>query len=256
MYFNSGGSNMTTASPSKPSQAENESARNFHPIITWLDERTEHLIQRIQECEFWTNATNPHASPEITRNFMRQIYLEIVGYQPHVIEAAIAAVAQMPRSLSPRHVKSMLLHQGDEWDHGEMALRDYVGMGGDEAAARAARMSPEAFAVAGVWWMIAQQRDPFAYLGALYLFEGLTPTITGMAKGHLVEKGMAPNTLEYIEFHSTEDIKHANLVKHLISEVAKQYPDSVESMRHGFLCFEAVYPIPLWTAAYARSLNA
>lgn len=247
---------MSSVSVPKLSEEHRDASSSLHPIIEWLDDRTNDLIKGIQQCEFWDCIVNSHANPELAQNFMRQVYLEIVGYQPHVIEAAIAAIAQMPRSMSPRHVKSMLLHQGDEWDHGEMALWDYVGMGGDEAAARAARMSPEAFAVAGIWWMIAQQRDPFAYLGALYLFEGLTPTITGMAKEHLLRKGMSANTLEYIEFHSTEDIKHANLVKHLISEVARQYPDSVESMRHGFLCFEAVYPIPLWTAAYARSLDA
>lgn len=247
---------MSIYSVSETSDEHAVSAGRLHPIIEWLDERTNDLIEDIQQCKFWDCITNSQANPQLTQKFMRQIYLEIVGYQPHVIEAAIAAIAQMPRSMNPRHVKSMLLHQGDEWDHGEMALRDYVGMGGNETDARTARMSPEAFAVAGVWWMIAHQRDPFAYLGALYLFEGLTPTITGMAKEHLLKKGMGSDTLEYIEFHSTEDIKHANLVKHLISEVARQYPDSVESMRHGFLCFEAVYPIPLWTAAYARSLNA
>jgi hypothetical protein len=207
----------------------------------------------LQEQEFWKFVMASDADPRGVAALMRQVYLEIVGYQPHVIEAAIAAIGQMPRSMNPRLIKAMLVHQGDEFDHGEMALRDYVGLGGTEEEARSMRISPESFAVAGVWWMIAQARDPFAYLGALYLFEGLTPTVTGMIKAKLLAKGFSDRSLEYIEFHSTEDIKHANLVNHLISEVADTYPEAASSMKHGFECFRAVYPIPLWKAAFQRS---
>lgn len=237
-------------------ESEHEIAFNpkaTHPIIGWLEANTADLLNEILRQDFWKFITSPSSSPKEVVAFMRQIYLEIVGYQPDVIEAAMAAIAQMPRSTNPRLVKAMLLHQGDEFDHGEMALRDYVCLGGSEAEARAMWMSPEAFAVAGMWWMIVQKRDPFAYLGALYLFEGLTPTVTNMVKENLKAKGLTSKSLEYIEFHSTEDVKHANLVRHLISEVATAYPEAAESIKHGFQCFRAVYPIPLWTAAFHRS---
>ena len=224
-----------------------------HPVVAWLEENTSKLLGEIQRQDVWTFVTSASAPAASVIAVMRQIYLEIAGYQPDVIAAAIASIGQMPRSMNPRWVKSMLLHQGDEFDHGEMALRDYVGLGGSEKNAREKRMSPEAFAVAAVWWMIAQKRDPFAYLGALYLFEGLTPTVTALIKQTLRERGWGANAMEYIEFHSTEDIKHANLVNHLISEVAVAYPEAVESIKYGFECFRAVYPIPLWNGSFARA---
>ena len=232
------------------------SAAQTDSIVNWLEERTARLLADIQEQEFWRFLMASSSDPKAVAGFMKEVYLEIVGYQPHVIEAAIASIGQMPRSINPRLVKAMLLHQADEFDHGEMALRDYVGLGGSEAKARGTWMSPEAFAVAGVWWMITQIRDPFAYLGALYLFEGLTPTVTAMVKGKLQANGFSERSLEYIEFHSTEDIKHANLVHHLISEVVQAFPKSVDCMKHGFECFRAVYPIPLWAAAFRRSRSA
>jgi len=227
--------------------------KKIHPIVDWLDTNTADLLKEIKDQEFWRAVTSSETDPRFIARFMREVYLEIVGYQPHVIEAAIASIGQFPRSMKPRLVKAMLAHQGDEFDHGEMALRDFVGLGGDETVAREKRMSPEAFAVAGMWWMIVHQRDPFAYLGALYLFEGLTPTVTGLVKANLQAKGFTDKSLEYIEFHSTEDIKHANLVRYLISEVAETYPQSVESMKYGFQCFQAIYPIPLWRAAFRRA---
>jgi hypothetical protein len=224
-----------------------------HIVIDWLEENTARLLTEIQQQDFWKFIMSPDADPRAVVALMRQVYLEIVGYQPDVIEAAIASIAQFPRSMKPRLVKSMLAHQGDEFDHGEMALRDFVGVGGSETEARSRRMSPEAFAVAGVWWMIAHKRDPFAYLGALYLFEGLTPTVTALVKEKLMAKGLTAKSLEYVEFHSTEDVKHANLVHFLISEVANTYPEAAESIKYGFECFRAVYPIPLWRAAFERS---
>ena len=214
--------------------------KKVHSIVDWLYTNTNDLLKEIKEQDFWRTVTSSEADQQLIARVMREVYLEIVGYQPHVIEAAIASIGQFPRSMKPRLVKAMLAHQGDEFDHGEMALRDFVGLGGDESDARKRRMSPEAFAVAGMWWMIVRQRDPFAYLGALYLFEGLTPTVTGLVKASLQRKGFTERSLEYIEFHSTEDIKHANLVRYLISEVAETYPESIETMKYCFRCFRDV----------------
>jgi len=227
-----------------------------HEIVTWLETRVDQLFDRIKQEEFWIALNAPNTDPALIREIMREQYLQICGYQPDAIEAAIAAVAQMPRSMDPRLVRSMLVHQSDEWDHGEMALRDFVGLGGSEAEVRARRMSPEAFAVAAIWRLFVHKRDPFAYLGALYLFEGLTPRVTALVKGNLRDRGLTDQSLEYIEFHSTEDIKHANLVHHLISTVARQYPESVESMKYGYECFEHVYPMPVWIGAYNRAIQS
>lgn len=234
----------------KPGNAE---AIGSHAVISWLDCQIASLLSEVKGQEFWTVVMDPHTDAAYVRAIMQELYREIVGYQPDVIEAAIAAIAQMPRSMDPKTVRAMLFHQADEFDHGEMALRDYVGLGGNEAFIRAAKMTPESFAVAAVWWMIVRKRDPFAYLGALYLFEGLTPTVTSLIKGRLRQKGFGENALGYIEFHSTEDVKHASLVHQLIEKTVRDYPQSTESIKYGCECFRAVYPIPLWKAVFNRA---
>lgn len=225
------------------------------PIVADLTSGIHSLLQEIEATEFWRVLKDPDTPPALVRAIMRQVYLEIHWYQPDVIEATIAVIGQFPRSLSARRVRTMLVHQAEEWDHGLMALRDYVGLGGAEDEARASRMSPTAFATAAFWRMLAHKREPFAYLGALYLFEGLTPIVTGAIKGNLSAKGFGDDTLEYIEFHSTEDLKHAKVVDHLIDEVARAYPESVEAMRFGFEAFRQVYPLPGWWAAYRRGVR-
>lgn len=225
------------------------------PIVAWLDARIASLLAQIEAQEFWRTLVAPTTDPRLLREIMKELYLEIVSYQPHAIEGAITAIAQMPRSMPIRLLKAMLRHQAEEFDHGEMALRDYVALGGDEAYARNQhRISPAAYSVAAIWRMIANQRDPFAYLGALYPFEGLTPIVSERAKAALLHRGYPAAALEFVEFHSTEDPKHTELVRALIHEVAVRYPEAERSIKEGLDRFLAIYPIPVWQTAYERAL--
>lgn len=236
---------------------EDSAASAVTGIVSYLDQRIAVLIRDIEATPLWKTITHPKTKPALIRAIMREVYLEIACYQPHVIEAAIASIGQMPRSMPVRMIKAMLRHQAEEFDHGEMAVRDYVALGGDEAHARDPHtISNESFAVASVWWMITKLRDPFAYLGALYPFEGLTPIISARVKTILAKKEFPDNALEYIEFHSTEDIKHANLIKALIEETVRRYPEAERSIKEGIERFLAVYPIPGWMAAYRRAMDA
>ena len=210
------------------------------------------LLQQLERQEFWRVMTSPDTDPRLVREVMKEVYLEIQWYQPDVIEATIAIIGQLPRSVEAKRVRTMLIHQAEEWDHGEMAVRDYVNLGGTETEARNSRMSVTAFATAAFWRFLAHKRDPFAYLGALYLFEGLTPIVTGRVKGNLSNRGIPESALEYIEFHSTEDLKHTKIVDHLIAEVVSGFPEAAESVLYGFDCFKHVYPLPGWSAAFAR----
>jgi pyrroloquinoline quinone (PQQ) biosynthesis protein C len=225
-------------------------------IVSYLDKRITEVLHAVEATAFWKDLTNPKAKPEFIQACMREVYLEIASYQPHVIEAAICSIGQMPRSMPVRMIKAMLRHQAEEFDHGEMAVRDYVALGGSEDHARNGRISDASFAISAVWWMITKLRDPFAYLGALYPFEGLTPIVTAKVKAVLTGGKYPEGALEYIEFHSTEDIKHANLIKALIEETVQRHPEAEQSIKDGMERFLAVYPLPVWTAAYERARAA
>jgi hypothetical protein len=121
-------------------------------IIAYLDARIADVIREVETTPMWRDLTNPKAKPEFIRALMREVYLEIASYQPHVIEAAICSIGQMPRSMPVRMIKAMLRHQAEEFNHGEMAVRDYVALGGDEDFVRnQLRISNASFAVSAVW---------------------------------------------------------------------------------------------------------
>lgn len=236
-----------------PAIANKKSTTKENDILNYLDMRVGELIQMIDASPMFQELTSANPDKELIREFIKEVYLEIYGYQAEVIEATIAVIGQMPRSMHDRKIRSMLIHQAEEFSHGEMALRDYVAMGGDELYARTKKPSPAAFATAACWRMICHMRDPYMYLGALYLFEGLTPIVAGKAKGYLNDIGIPKESMEFLEFHATADIKHTNLVRHLIKEVTAQFPEAVESAKYGLDCFLHVYPIPVWMTAWDRA---
>jgi pyrroloquinoline quinone (PQQ) biosynthesis protein C len=104
--------------------------------------------------------------------------------------------------------------------------------------------------------MITKQRDPFAYLGALYPFEGLTPIISQRVMEILAKKDFPGEAKEYLTFHSTEDEKHAALVRAMIEEAVRRYPEAYDSVVEGMERFLAVYPLQVWETAYRRAVVA
>ena len=255
--------NSKPMNASEPTIEPNPSTSNNIPhfsatsekLMADLDSRMRDVLNRVEAREFWKVVTSPETDLRLVRLVMREVYLEIYSYQKHAIEGALSAIARFPRSVPIRMIKAMLRHQAEEFDHGEMALRDYVRVGGDEHYAREQhRISTASFAAASIWRMIGDYADPFCYLGALYPFEGLTPIVSERIKASLVPRNFPVNALEFVEFHSTEDPKHTELVRHLIQEVATRYPESEGSIREGIDRFLAVYPEPVWEIAYRRAL--
>lgn len=222
-------------------------------LLEHLEMRMHDVIIAFEQSELWQTVLSDDTSPKLISDIMKEVYLEIVMYQPDVIEATIAAIAQMPRTMDVAMFDEMLHHQVEEFDHGEMALRDYVALGGDEAYARNRRMSPSAFSCAACWRMLCHQRDPFAYLGGLFPFEGLTPIVSEKVRTLLESKGFESTATEFVEYHATADLEHTEMVKELILRIAEEYPEAKASICYGLEYFLAVYPLPVWNAAFERA---
>lgn len=255
----------TTASYAVPHTHRDPDPRDlgFNPIeltprqvMEFLDSRIQDVVEELKLSEAWQAVTSPDTDQECIASVMKEVYLETVMYQEEIVECGIACIAQMPRCLDVSLFEEMLHHQVEEFDHGEMMLRDFVGLGGSEEYARRRRMSPTAFAAAAAWRMLVHMRDPLAYLGALYPFEGLTPIVSSMVKDVLRQRGFGDKQTEFIEYHSTADLEHTRLVRELITTVCDQYPEAKPSVCYGVEYFLGVYPMPLWNAAYKRALRS
>jgi pyrroloquinoline quinone (PQQ) biosynthesis protein C len=217
-------------------------------FVAYLDAKLGACFDHIAQSEISKLLEQPETSTELLATFIKFYLLEVFSFGPHVTEATFTAIGRLPKN-RPDLMKPMILHDVEEVDHGEMALRDYLTLGGDEAFARTRRISPESFVMAATCRMLAERESPFAYLGYMYFFEALTTRLAARAQQLLGAKGFPSRAQYFIDFHATEDISHAEGLRNLIVRVVTDFPDAASAIEYGFDCFSAVYPLPIWAAA-------
>ncbi len=214
-----------------------------------LDRKLNAVLATLEQSDAYRFLADPETDAASVASLIKYLLLEVFSYGPHIIEATFQVIGRLPKN-RPDLMKPMLLHNLEEVDHSEMALADYVKLGGDEAWARARRITPASFAVGAVCRMLAEREKPTAYLGYMYLLEAMTPTLAERVRQFLAAKGIAPDAQEFIDLHAKEDIHHARGLRNLILRVVRDDPDAAAAIEYGFDCFTSVYPLPVWAAAW------
>jgi hypothetical protein len=227
------------------------------PVVGYLDERVGSVLEEFKRSQIWETVRNPSTPRAMVAAIVREIYFEVCCYQPQTTRAGFLMIGSIHNS-ERKLMKSMLLHKWEEVEHVQWAERGYLALGGDAARLReinqsGARITPHAFAVAAVWDRLAREVEPAAYIGAEYLFESLTAEVTKLVMPQLSQLGFAADGLYFITEHATEDVKHANLFRHLADELCGRRPELIEPILYAFDCFRAVYPMPIWLAAFERA---
>lgn len=211
------------------------------------------FLTRIEASEPYRRVFDPNADPRVVLSIVKYVLLEVFSYGAHVTEATFTAIGRMPKT-RPDLMKIMVRHDLEEVDHGEMALADFVKLGGDERWARARRITPASFAMAATVRMLGERESPFAYLGYMYPFEALTPILTARLQEQLTRMGFPVQARRFIDVHAQEDIAHAKVLKHLIGAVVSEFQEAGEAIEYGFDCFASVYPLAIWNAALEHAL--
>jgi hypothetical protein len=227
------------------------------PIVnfnTVLQQALDTLVQDIEQTGFYKTITSPEADRSHIAEVFKHIYLSIYQYQPHVTEATFNAVGRMPKH-SEKLIKKMIIQQVEEVEHADMALRDYLRLGGDKALAEGP-IFPECAAVAAMCHFLGGHCHPAAYLGFMYIFEALTPIMATKAQEVMGAANYLPEAREFVDLHATEDIRHTNMILAVIEEVVANDPAAADAILFGLRAFTSVYPIPVWSAAHARARAA
>lgn len=153
-----------------------------------------------------------YSSPETPtaeiRALVREIFRSVVWYQSHTTEAGFLMFGRLPKK-DVRLIQQLSSHKAEEAEHGVWAQEDHATIGGSPED-RSLPPSPATFAVAAVWWRMAQVEEPLGYLGAEYLFEQLTALVTQAALPIIQERDLPRGGLRFVIEHATEDAKHAH----------------------------------------------
>ena len=223
-------------------------------LVARLEEKLDKLIQEIVSTEFFRDVVDPDGPSDFVHRFFRNMFLEIYQYQADCSEATFTAIGRMPKIEGETDlIQMMCALQVEEFDHGEMALRDYQILGGDLNAAKSTLRSPESLVATAVMRQLGEREHPFTYLGYMFLFERLTPIIIEKTGPALRAKGLREEAMGFLELHAEEDIRHSDMISNLIVDCAERFPDEAHFIEYGFDCFSKVYPQPIWNSVYLRA---
>jgi hypothetical protein len=217
-------------------------------FLVHLDDKLQRLLHKVEQCEPYRVIVDPKTPPALIKAIIKSIMLEVFSYVPHVTEATFTAIGRMPKNRIDL-MKPMIQHDLEEVPHGEMALADYVKLGGDEAWARKRRPGPAALVMAATVRLLGERENPFGYLGYMYPFEVMTPTLTTRVQEVLAAKGFPKAAQRFIDVHAVMDVDHAEDIKKLVAKVVRDFPDAATAIDVAFDCFAQVYPVPIWDEA-------
>src|SRR5262245_52057071 len=93
-------------------------------LLAYMDEHVNQIASRTEASEFWQMLTSKDTDPAVIRTVLREILLEVFFYNAPIVESGMALIGLMPRTMALRKVKALLRHLAEEFDHGEMALKD------------------------------------------------------------------------------------------------------------------------------------
>jgi hypothetical protein len=219
-------------------------------VVGSLSVRLAELVATIERTDAYRTVFARASDPHLASETMKQVYRDIATYQPHVTEATFTAVGRMPKRESM--IRAMILQQVEEVEHAEMARRDFLRLGG--RASDLDTVSPEGAAVAATCRFLAERCQPASYLGFMYIFEALTPIMAARAQAVMSATGYDAQAREFVDLHAVEDVRHTDQVIDMITELVSIDPAAEKAIVWGFDVFAAVYPVPLWSAAYRRAV--
>jgi hypothetical protein len=217
-----------------------------------LDLRVSNCFERVKLSRAWALIADEETPTPRIVALLREIFRAVCWYQPHTTEAGFHMFGRLPKS-DVRLIQALCGHKAEEAEHGVWAREDYRKLGGDDQSMMSDSPSPATFAVASIWWRMAQVEEPLAYLGPEYLFEQLTALVAPAALQILSKRKLPREGLRFIVEHAVEDQKHATFLKHTILDVVTRYPASAPAMLRCYEYFEMVYPLAVWDEAFERS---
>ncbi|MGV6801142.1 MAG: iron-containing redox enzyme family protein [bacterium] len=123
------------------------------------------------------------------------------------------------RGRQRRSVRTFFKHAASEIDHDQLALNDFVALGGDATNVPYENPLPSTSALLAYGFYQIQNLNPIGYLGYLFFLE-FTPTRGGAAlMSKLNDIGVPTNALSFLKDHTEIDVGHNKLMEKYVEDL-------------------------------------
>jgi hypothetical protein len=219
-------------------------------LLQRLDVRVNRVVARLMGSPSW-RALMEAEDAGLSSGVLREVYREVIWFFSAVIESGLVMSGKLAW-VDTRLMRELVEHLAEETLHRKTAMDGYLALGGATKGVEDP-MSSSAFAVASVWRGLERMASPLTYLGAMLLFEASTPQLCQPLSARLKAIGVSAAGAHHVNLHVTADIEHSALFRRWIVRLVNRDPATAAAIEYGMYCLAAVYPQPVFDAAYARA---
>ncbi len=181
-------------------------------------ERLNHFFQPVMKEYLASPALASLAAGTLKVDEYREIVREVYHFDretPQIHAVAASYFHGRERDL----VRLYFQHATSEVGHDELALNDFVTLGGDGTTVPYENPLPATTALIGYAYHQIQRLNPAGFLGYLYFLEFIATSSGGAAANWLRNVGVPDNALSFLLEHIEVDVTHNRLMERYVESV-------------------------------------
>ncbi len=188
--------------------------------ISALSARFDTVLQDFFGTEPMAHVASGKMQREEYRSFLKQVYY-YVRENPQLQALATVYFRGRQRDL----VRPFYQHAVSEVGHEQLALNDFVELGGDATDVPYRNPLPATSALTAFAFYQIYNRNPLGYLGYLYFLEYIPTRSGGAIAGHLENIGVPQSAMTFLRDHMEIDIAHNRLMDRYVESLLKTEAD-------------------------------
>lgn len=178
----------------------------------------QHRFQPIASSFMSSPSIKPLLSGDLTVEEYRSVLRQIFHHTRENPQLQVLATVYF-RGRQRDMVRSFFAHAASEIGHDQMALNDYVTLGGDATNIPYENPLPATTALLSYGFYQVYNLNPLGYLGYLYFLEFIGTSSGGVIIEALIKLGVPENATTFLREHAEVDIAHNNLMKKYIAQL-------------------------------------
>lgn len=183
-------------------------------MFNLLQDRFYPIANRFMDSPSIKSLLSGDATVEEYRSLVRQIFHH-TRENPQL--QALAAVYFRGRQRDM--VRAFFAHASSEIGHDQMALNDFVTLGGDATNVPYENPLPATTALTAFGFYQVYNLNPLGYLGYLYFLEFIGTSSGGRIIDALIKIGVPENATTFLREHTEVDIAHNKLMEKYVKEL-------------------------------------
>ncbi len=223
-----------------------------HDLLARLDDEVGKMVAAVKGAKNWAFTTNPNTPQPAVFAVFREGVRALCWYHPHSMAAGFHMLGKLT-CIDEGSLQTLIERKAEKAERSAWAREDLERLGGPKATDDLGPPSCTTFTLAAMWWYMARNEDPLAYLGAEYLTESASAIHTEFMP-KVKARGISGPGTRFMRDHALEQKKYVEDLATIILRSATQHPERSHAILRGLQLIGSVYPVQQLEESFERAV--